>query len=444
MNMEWLNEDDTMMSTLLDLNTMPQAFTSKEEPENKLMFVQDPSALPANAKQQKKIRFKEPIFMKEMAQPSQRKKKAEVSSDSEDDLPSAEQLKTMTTKERRQFRNRISARNFRVRRKEYIVQLEQRLDEKENTISELKRENEKLRKANKALVDQMISQPPLVPSPPQVYPSEEFVSSSSSEGQSSPEPFPFPLDNLYNFSLFDQPDQPTFNPDTFNTDSFNSFFLNHAALPDLDFHRVLSEKMGTETIEEGQEALADHPLLGAALMSIVLRHTMSLEYVVSVAKQFTKEEKQEVEDREEVEEKQAEETKNQKKIETETGTETGRLPATKDEIYEYIFNHCFGWYAFARAKGKSHSAIMDRIEKILEEDSSCSKYFYKKIRPGQEMPKLREHNPRKTLTTYCKVAATLLKNPKRMMNVGRVLKDKIEFPQIHKLTKPEGDLRIST
>lgn len=117
MNMEWLNEDDTMMSTLLGLNTMPQAFTSKEEPENKLMFVQDPSALPANAKQQKKIRFKEPIFMKEMAQPSQRKKKAEVSSDSEDDLPSAEQLKTMTTKERRQFRNRISARNFRVRRK---------------------------------------------------------------------------------------------------------------------------------------------------------------------------------------------------------------------------------------------------------------------------------------------------------------------------------------
>ncbi|CAO3677820.1 unnamed protein product [Rhizopus stolonifer] len=421
MNMEWLNEDNTMMSTLLDLNTIPQTFTSKEEPENKLIF-------------------KEPIFMKEMAQPSQKKKKAEVSSDSEDDLPSAEQLKTMTSKERRQFRNRISARNFRVRRKEYIVQLEQRLDEKENTITELKRENEKLRKANKALVDQMISQPPLVPSPPQIHPSEEFVSSSSSEGQSSPEPFSFPLDNLYSFGLFDHPDQPTFNPDTFNTDSFNSLFLNHAALPDLDFHRVLSEKMGAETTEEGQEILANHPLLGAALMSIILRHTMSLEYVVSVTKQFTKEKKQEVEDRQEVEENQTDKTKNQKKIET----ETGRLPVTKDEIYEYIFNHCFGWYAFARAKGKSHSAIMAQIQKILGEDSSCSKHFYKKIRPGQEMPEIRERNSCKALTTYCKVAATLLKNPKRMMNISRVLKDKIEFPQIHKSTKPEGDLRIST
>jgi len=34
-----------------------------------------------------------------------------------DDIPSSKELKKMTSKERRQLRNKISARNFRVRRK---------------------------------------------------------------------------------------------------------------------------------------------------------------------------------------------------------------------------------------------------------------------------------------------------------------------------------------
>ncbi|GJJ71841.1 bZIP-type transcription factor MBZ1 [Entomortierella parvispora] len=41
-----------------------------------------------------------------------------------DDIPSSTDLKKMTSKERRQLRNKISARNFRVRRKEYIYTLE--------------------------------------------------------------------------------------------------------------------------------------------------------------------------------------------------------------------------------------------------------------------------------------------------------------------------------
>ncbi|KAF9977358.1 hypothetical protein BGZ73_006227 [Actinomortierella ambigua] len=41
-----------------------------------------------------------------------------------DDIPSPTDLKKMTSKERRQLRNKISARNFRVRRKEYISTLE--------------------------------------------------------------------------------------------------------------------------------------------------------------------------------------------------------------------------------------------------------------------------------------------------------------------------------
>ncbi|KAG0288291.1 hypothetical protein BGZ96_007929 [Linnemannia gamsii] len=46
-----------------------------------------------------------------------------------DDIPSSKDLKKMTSKERRQLRNKISARNFRVRRKEYIGTLEGQVEQ---------------------------------------------------------------------------------------------------------------------------------------------------------------------------------------------------------------------------------------------------------------------------------------------------------------------------
>ncbi|KAF8946328.1 hypothetical protein BGZ47_000807 [Haplosporangium gracile] len=46
-----------------------------------------------------------------------------------DDIPSSKDLKKMTSKERRQLRNKISARNFRVRRKEYISTLEGQVEQ---------------------------------------------------------------------------------------------------------------------------------------------------------------------------------------------------------------------------------------------------------------------------------------------------------------------------
>ncbi|KAF9973479.1 hypothetical protein BGZ73_003278 [Actinomortierella ambigua] len=53
--------------------------------------------------------------------------------------PSASELKKMTSKERRQLRNKLSARNFRVRRKEYIGSLE-------NQVKEAKKENAELQR----------------------------------------------------------------------------------------------------------------------------------------------------------------------------------------------------------------------------------------------------------------------------------------------------------
>jgi hypothetical protein len=72
----------------------------------------------------KKARFKEPIFVTDSPYKSKKKKSAHSSGDdgSDDDMDddfhhSDPSLKMMTSKEKRQLRNKISARNFRVRRK---------------------------------------------------------------------------------------------------------------------------------------------------------------------------------------------------------------------------------------------------------------------------------------------------------------------------------------
>ncbi|KAF9980831.1 hypothetical protein BGZ65_004633 [Modicella reniformis] len=53
--------------------------------------------------------------------------------------PGASELKKMTSKERRQLRNKLSARNFRVRRKEYISSLEAQVKEARNEAAELQK-----------------------------------------------------------------------------------------------------------------------------------------------------------------------------------------------------------------------------------------------------------------------------------------------------------------
>ncbi|KAG0007026.1 hypothetical protein BGZ65_012084 [Modicella reniformis] len=53
--------------------------------------------------------------------------------------PSANELKKMTSKERRQLRNKLSARNFRVRRKEYISTLENQVKEARKEAADLQR-----------------------------------------------------------------------------------------------------------------------------------------------------------------------------------------------------------------------------------------------------------------------------------------------------------------
>ena len=69
-----------------------------------------------------------------------------------DDLrPSPEEYKKLSSKEKRQLRNKISARNFRNRRKEYITTLEEQLQDKDDAMDELTEELEKLKVENEQL-----------------------------------------------------------------------------------------------------------------------------------------------------------------------------------------------------------------------------------------------------------------------------------------------------
>ncbi|KAI5795748.1 hypothetical protein EDC01DRAFT_782265 [Geopyxis carbonaria] len=80
-------------------------------------------------------------------------KKEEDEMDEDERLLASEEGKKLSSKERRQLRNKVSARAFRSRRKEYISQLESEVSKKnqENTILQV--ENDRLKAENQRLED---------------------------------------------------------------------------------------------------------------------------------------------------------------------------------------------------------------------------------------------------------------------------------------------------
>jgi len=71
--------------------------------------------------------------------------------DGDDWRPSPEEYKKMSSKEKRQLRNKISARNFRVRRKEYITTLEGDIAERDRLIDAIRNELGSSQSENAAL-----------------------------------------------------------------------------------------------------------------------------------------------------------------------------------------------------------------------------------------------------------------------------------------------------
>ncbi|KAF7728398.1 hypothetical protein EC973_006206 [Apophysomyces ossiformis] len=179
------------------------------------------------------------------------------------------QLKAMTSKERRQLRNKISARNFRNRRKEYITSLEDQVDQQNAEISRLrleikwakenidalKKENDSLKlelivvKKQASTVDQFTSSPLDMPS--------LAVTTSSLSSQSSPP-------NLFDLSMddwiFTVPEET---------------HLSHAVIPHWDFSSILSKEQAINPATPNM-LFRRFPLLAPALMSIVLSHTMTM------------------------------------------------------------------------------------------------------------------------------------------------------------------------
>lgn len=82
-----------------------------------------------------------------------RLKKDEEDMDEDERLLASEEGKKLSSKERRQLRNKVSARAFRSRRKEYISQLEAEIANKVNENGDLKTQNRSLMEENKRLSD---------------------------------------------------------------------------------------------------------------------------------------------------------------------------------------------------------------------------------------------------------------------------------------------------
>ncbi|KAI8884060.1 hypothetical protein K501DRAFT_285056 [Backusella circina FSU 941] len=378
----------------------------------------------------KKARFKEPIFVTESPYKSRKKRTAHSSGEdgSDDDIDedfhhSDPSLKMMTSKEKRQIRNKISARNFRVRRKEYITQLEEKVSEYETIIKQLKEQNDKLQKVNQELMVQVMTQPLTPPST-----TEEM--SSSSEGYSphsvSEQPpanmFQFQLDDLYDFSLFSVP----------GPEESMSVYLNHATMPDWDLPRLLDEKQNASSnlsSESMTELMQSYPLLGPALMSIILRHTLSLEYVNSFADELKAAFAQENDDESKKPSRKLlrgnESDINDSDQETKKSTTEDTSLLSREEIEQVILRFYFSYYAAKRASGARHDDIINGCSDCLREETDMYRVKLKKDAEKQKQRDKKKGSSQKraSLQAYCHVAGKLLRNPQRFAQMHHLYEE---------------------
>ncbi|KAI0784121.1 hypothetical protein C8Q75DRAFT_736516 [Abortiporus biennis] len=119
-----------------------------------------------------------------------------TSNDPDDWRPTPEEYKKMSSKEKRQLRNKISARNFRVRRKEYISTLEGDIAERDRLIDHIrtellgtKSENVALRQEIDALKKALLDGRGL-PTTPVLPPPAPLPTASASATLSSPKQVP--------------------------------------------------------------------------------------------------------------------------------------------------------------------------------------------------------------------------------------------------------------
>ncbi|ORZ09150.1 hypothetical protein BCR42DRAFT_423833 [Absidia repens] len=194
----------------------------------------------------------------------------------------------MSCKEKRQLRNKISARNFRVRRKEYINQLENLVDQQEAEINSLKKENRRLTNMNQQIVQELFQLKPQQPNtsaPSQQlqqyqqqhqqhqqnqHPAQPITLPSSTTATNSPSDI---IDTLLDFNLFS-----------------NNTYLSHSLMPDFDLSSVLGDKLNAPPpsthLEDHKVLMTMYPLLAPTLASMVIRHSFSLHYAAYLSSTF--------------------------------------------------------------------------------------------------------------------------------------------------------------
>ncbi|GJE93689.1 bZIP domain-containing protein [Phanerochaete sordida] len=124
--------------------------------------------------------------------------------DPDDWRPTPEEYKRMSSKEKRQLRNKISARNFRVRRKEYISTLEGDIAERDRLLDAIRTELRSTSDENKALRQEIDAlkralldgrgraDTPVLP-PPAPLPPISAAAALAGSGLKSPPPTPSPV-----------------------------------------------------------------------------------------------------------------------------------------------------------------------------------------------------------------------------------------------------------
>ncbi|KAI9474191.1 MAG: hypothetical protein EXX96DRAFT_330475 [Benjaminiella poitrasii] len=253
--------------------------------------------------------------------PSPPKQQVSSPSEEEDILELTEaQLKQLPSKQRRQLRNKISARNFRNRRKEYIATLESKMKTLQEENSQLKLEvkwvremMDKLQADNDRLRVELvlckggISQPPfniantlasitdhpaMMPSPPTTAGVTTTVASNDMAVPPAPVPSMIESNALSqaNWDLVTDPSLLPINNNTITSsssssnDNNNTIYLAHALFPDWDLTSIMNEKITTTThapqSTEFETFIRTYPLLAFGLMSIVLQHAMTTQGVL--------------------------------------------------------------------------------------------------------------------------------------------------------------------
>ncbi|KAL1915385.1 uncharacterized protein VTP21DRAFT_6843 [Calcarisporiella thermophila] len=92
-----------------------------------------------------------------------------------DDMPTPDEIKQMSSKEKRQLRNKISARNFRVRRKEYIMSLEDQIQKYKEEADSLRTSLEEALEENSKLREEIRTLRSNIPTSPEEQPQQQTV-----------------------------------------------------------------------------------------------------------------------------------------------------------------------------------------------------------------------------------------------------------------------------